>query len=998
MKPENVDYSKLPENVVRILEEVENRSKARETEQVLGGVMKEIEELKTQMTPTMRLELDNLEVALQPLLETMQYIADKEQPEMPDYSQPVVDTVNELGKTLGAAIRGINVSPKVDVQAPNVTVDAPQVDVDLSGVERIMAKLPAQLETAIKKMPVTEVPEQDYTEITDKLSEMLQWLESIDNASRIKPQAPSTVKVTSTSGTEITSFQDGDGTPTRALTGAYGASVITNARTKFRDGFANPNITQPKADVWDLINEDSGNAFPHIINRGGNALGSAYLRISLSPFIQGSEVSLTSVDSFSFPLRFGIGVSTSQRFSGQEVFLGLVGTNPDGTVPTANSKADQSLSGTASVTNNVATITLTNHGFMGTDRVNIFGCAEHRMNVGPVLVTVADANTITVPVTIANGTYSLTGGTIRYIDPTRDVENYGGLLIDNTTVTNGSQVARRNGAKPRIVNSTIATTTAVQSSGSQYTDSFNSASTQEMFYGFDEFKYRSFPADSQGSMSGYGKFTGTIPEEDIPYKIRIKARNLTGISRPIARISSIAKTGTTTATVTTDVAHGLVTGDYVQLYGVRDQTNFPNLTAQTIVASAPTSTTFTIVIGTASTTTSSGGTVFQNEGSVLSTALGAAIQSIVVNNGIMTLTFNSTVSAPLPGEYWHVHGLDIPTVPGLALYEGGFKVLRSSAATTVDLDATGLPNLASTNTGGSLIKRTDIRIHFVRELDYTRNYVEVMGGAGNVSDANNAVPVTIAASAGVPAVQSTGSATTQWNAAGYAGLGVNDIVSAAITSTATSAAITPGLIANIGAYAQVYSLFVTAVSGTNPTMDVVVQESADNGTTWYDIYHFPRVIATLPTPIYSPPIPTTLGTRIRYVRTIGGTTPSFTNAVWRSMHSRSAPYIRQYFDRTVVVNTLNSTTPVYQVAGSNSIMATLVMGAITTTAPVITLEGSEDNLNWYPLGSSPTITGVATSTAVNYIVNVVPAFVRGRVSTAGSGATLTYLAIKAVGM
>ena len=68
------------------------------------------------------------------------------------------------------------------------------------------------------------------------------------------------------------------------------------------------------------------------------------------------------------------------------------------------------------------------------------------------------------------------------------------------------------------------------------------------------------------------------------------------LSRPIAKIVSITKTASTSATVTTDTPHGLTTTNYVTIKGVRDQTNFPNLTTATIVASTPTTTTFTIVI------------------------------------------------------------------------------------------------------------------------------------------------------------------------------------------------------------------------------------------------------------------------------------------------------------------------------------------------------------------------------------------------------------------
>lgn len=74
----------------------------------------------------------------------------------------------------------------------------------------------------------------------------------------------------------------------------------------------------------------------------------------------------------------------------------------------------------------------------------------------------------------------------------------------------------------------------------------------------------------------------------------------------MATIASIAKTGTTTATVTTNGNHGLTTSDFVQNYGSRDITNFPNLTAQTQVASVISPTQFTIIQGGAVTASSTG--------------------------------------------------------------------------------------------------------------------------------------------------------------------------------------------------------------------------------------------------------------------------------------------------------------------------------------------------------------------------------------------------------
>lgn len=62
--------------------------------------------------------------------------------------------------------------------------------------------------------------------------------------------------------------------------------------------------------------------------------------------------------------------------------------------------------------------------------------------------------------------------------------------------------------------------------------------------------------------SGGLKYTESLPDEDKYYKICVRVKNLPNLSTPIAEIASIAKTGTTTATVTTLNPHGLAVGTY----------------------------------------------------------------------------------------------------------------------------------------------------------------------------------------------------------------------------------------------------------------------------------------------------------------------------------------------------------------------------------------------------------------------------------------------------
>ena len=132
-------------------------------------------------------------------------------------------------------------------------------------------------------------------------------------------------------------------------------------------------------------------------------------------------------------------------------------------------------------------------------------------------------------------------------------------------------------------------------------------------------------------------------------------------------------------------------------------------------------------------------------------------------------------------------------------------------------------------------------------------------------------------------------------------VGLTDQGSAAITTTTISGVATP----SFGTVYQV-TIPVTAISGTLPTYDVIVQESDDFGANWYDVYSFPRITTV---GIYRSPVLMLTGNRIRYTQTITGTTPSFTRSILRNqMSSTPTSTITQLIDRAINPNTLNSTT------------------------------------------------------------------------------------------
>jgi hypothetical protein len=215
---------------------------------------------------------------------------------------------------------------------------------------------------------------------------------------------------------------------------------------------------------------------------------------------------------------------------------------------------------------------------------------------------------------------------------------------------------------------------------------------------------------------------------------------------------------------------------------------------------------------------------------------------------------------------------------------------------------------------------------------------------------------------------------------------VADAAAAALTTTTTSGAIVPSL----GISYQV-NMPITIVSGTNPTLDVSIEESDDTGTNWYKVYDFPRITST---GIYRSPHIPFFGNRLRYVQTVGGTTPSFTRAFNRLQSSYPALPQRQLISRTIDLNTLNSTTAILLTRDCGNATQLVVNIGSATGSPILQLEGSDDfGSTWYPIGSPLTTTANSTVQATTTTLN--SAAVRARVSTAGVGAVMGYVMIKA---
>jgi hypothetical protein len=212
-----------------------------------------------------------------------------------------------------------------------------------------------------------------------------------------------------------------------------------------------------------------------------------------------------------------------------------------------------------------------------------------------------------------------------------------------------------------------------------------------------------------------------------------------------------------------------------------------------------------------------------------------------------------------------------------------------------------------------------------------------------------------------------------------------DIASAAITTTSTSSVIT-----STGLPVAIFAQAVTAVSGTTPTLKTVVQWSADN-VNWQDLYHFATVSTTGFEQSPSIRVP---GLYLRYVRTVTGTTPSFTMSLIRNYSGGGPPSgnPRRFFDTAIVPTTLGSFTATYNIEGVTQTLLGVSSGAATTPAS-FQLQISEDGAQWFAVGS-PTASAASTNTIIyNGIISA--KFARAIVTTAGTAQTLNYISFSA---
>lgn len=199
MKAPQIDYKQLTPEQRDKLESYKQTQEQLQTLQDIADIVQEMLGVLDTRVKDENTTSHNIGVLLTDMRNALQELNGKETPETPDHAKPVVEAVDKLEKSLTKAIKSIDVKPVID--APQVNVSPPSVD--LKGVEKAVQWLAKSFEQAIKLIPTVELPETDNSELLAAWEGISEQLVSIENATRMKTQFPTVLKVTNPDGTDI---------------------------------------------------------------------------------------------------------------------------------------------------------------------------------------------------------------------------------------------------------------------------------------------------------------------------------------------------------------------------------------------------------------------------------------------------------------------------------------------------------------------------------------------------------------------------------------------------------------------------------------------------------------------------------------------------------------------------------------------------------------------------------------------------------------------------
>ncbi len=769
-----------------------------------------------------------------------------------------------------------------------------------------------------------------------------------------------------------------------------------NTFTVFRDAF---EVFTPGADKWNVTQAPGD-----LLIVDGNTASASWLDFSLDPLSAGTETFITANTSFEMPLEGSFGASLSQRTLGQEFAIEVV--------ELTNTLAPELPLQIGLITQNGATLTVTTvnpHGLVPGKCIGINSVTDSRLNY-PALVVATIPSSTQFTVTAGPGgaipsiTSISTSGFVFRRKRMGLAPNGTSMIFENATATNASFYLRSE-AGDSLPSGTIAGNQSVTINSSASVAAVSSPNTYA-FQPTTEYKLTFEPFKIQWSDLAIDALTQStnrvtrnqvIPDTSVSYGLRIRGTNNASLSIPVGYIGLTTKNGSTTATVTTLAPHGLTTSDVVAAYGTRDQTNFPNLTAATGVSSVLSPTQFQLVWGTATTTFTQSGVIVRVNGGNLPSALGyigQVIQSLSRTSNVLTVVGSGTWAGLVIGDYVNI--VNVLDTNGVSLSVDGTYRVANFVTSTLTLEPIGNAptgnNIISTNCGGAVIKRTSLRLSFVRIFDYDRQRVEMLPRPA--TDIANSVPMVIQGGT-LPTVTTVSTVTTVTTVSTVTTVGsvtaanlnfpgiIADVASTGINSSVGVATFTP----TFGASYEV-NVGVTTITGGGAVYDLSIEESDDSATNWFRVYDFPRISTT--GSYRSPKLPL-VGNRVRYIQNVIGV-GTFTRSINRLQSSDTADMIRQSITRNINLQGVGATTPSLLTTNCNNAQLQINIGA-AAGAPTIVLDGSDDFGNsWYQIGAA--LTAVASSTVSTFYPVVQAGLLRARVALAGNGVTTGYVLVK----
>jgi hypothetical protein len=494
----------------------------------------------------------------------------------------------------------------------------------------------------------------------------------------------------------------------------------SNCNSVFRDAME----VYPNPDSW-----SASVATGDIIMKRGNTAGAGWVEISKSPFTENTVTSLELVPRLHMPVKINTMISMTHRNAGQQLFLTqMVSDDVVPLVPLAPVAILNATQSGSAITINFATAPSV--PFRVGQVVTIRGFTDTRLNVSSAVVSWINSTT---SIGIVGNDYSLIGATINttdgagtaFIERTDMLANaYNGLscVRSNSWTTNARFYVREEGssAKPSgtIANNhsiTVGSDAAGILANNPYAESFSVPVESIFLASSDGVIAADRTPDANVTLSTRFHQSQTSPDPDLDYRLRFEVRNAEAATHPVAKIVSIVKSGSATATVTTADPHNLTTGQSVGIYGVYDQTNFTN--TNNIICTVTGTNTFTVTLGSSATATGYGGMVLLTQGQQ---PLGGLVPQVIQNvnrvSNILTLTCTTSITVTAIGNLVEIYGIR-NAFTGADLGIDGTYVVRNIISNTILLEP--VAGLAPTgadfgaNCGGMIIQRLGVRIHGV---------------------------------------------------------------------------------------------------------------------------------------------------------------------------------------------------------------------------------------------------------------------------------------------